>query len=65
LLDRAGRTIDVRRPEPGAEQVIAAEDVERKIAIVLVISMKEATKLIAVDRVVVASRSRTISAGGW
>jgi hypothetical protein len=52
LLDRAGRTIDVRRPEPGAEQVIAAEDVERKIAIVLVISMKEATKLIAVDRVV-------------
>ena len=52
LLQRPGRGVDVRGPQPGAEQVIAAEDVQRKIAVVLVVAVEEAAELMAVDRVV-------------
>ena len=51
-LDRARRGVDVRGPQPGREQVVAAEDVQRQVAVALVVAVEEAAHLVAVDRVV-------------
>jgi hypothetical protein len=37
LLDRAGGAVDIRRPQPGAQQVIAAKDIQRQIAVVALV----------------------------
>ena len=59
LVDRAGGPVDVGGAQLGAEQEPAAEDVERQVAIAVVVAMEEARSaraphafLLAVDRVV-------------
>ncbi len=52
LLLCAGRSIDVGSPELGHEQLLAAEDVERQIAVAIVITMEETAFPVAVDGVV-------------
>jgi hypothetical protein len=52
LLDRPGAGVEVRGPRPRAQQVVAAEDVQREIAAALVIAVGGAAELVAVDRVV-------------
>jgi hypothetical protein len=52
VLHRPGAGVDVGGPQPGAEQVIAAEDVQRQVAVALVIAVEEASQLMAVGRVV-------------
>ena len=52
LVDRAGGPVDVGGAQLGAEQEPAAEDVERQVAIAVVVAMEEPTFLLAVDRVV-------------
>src|SRR5262249_22140113 len=52
LLDRAGRAIDVGPPQPGRQQVAAAEDVERQIAIAVVVAVEEPALLVAVQWIV-------------
>jgi hypothetical protein len=44
--------IDVAGPQVGTEQVLAAEDVERQEAVVVVVSVEEPVFLVAVDQVV-------------
>ena len=48
----AGRSVDICRTQFRRQQVIAAEDVERQIAIAVVIAVKEPAFLVAVDRIV-------------
>ena len=51
LLDRAGAAVDVRRPEPGRQQMPAAEHIERQIAVAVVIAVEEPALLMAMQRV--------------
>ena len=44
--------VDVRGPQPRAQQVIAAEDGQRQVAVAFVVAVEEAAELMAVDRVV-------------
>src|SRR5690606_17130166 len=50
LLDRAGRPVDVRRAQLRAQKLLAAEDVQRQVAVVIVVAVKEALLLRAVQR---------------
>jgi hypothetical protein len=52
LLDAAGRGVDVRRAQPCAQQVLVAEDVQRKLAVMAVVAMEETPFLLSVQRVV-------------
>ena len=52
LLHRAGAGVDVRAPQPGGQQVVAAENVERQVAVAIVVAMEETPLLMAVDRIV-------------
>ena len=52
LLGRARTRIDVGAAQLGGEEMPAAEDVERKIAIRVVVAMEEATLLAPVDGIV-------------
>ena len=52
LLDRAGRGVDVRAPQLGRQQMAAAEDVERQVAVAVVIAVEEPAFLVAVQRIV-------------
>ena len=52
LLHAAGRRVDVRGPQLRQQQVLAAEDVQRQIAIALVIAVEESARLLAVNRIV-------------
>jgi hypothetical protein len=52
LLDGAGAGVDVRPPELGGQQLIAAEDVKRQIAVTAIVAVKEAPFLAAVQRIV-------------
>jgi hypothetical protein len=52
LLDRSGASVDVRGPEPGRQQMPAAEHVERQVAIAIVVAVEEPAFLMAVQRVV-------------
>jgi hypothetical protein len=47
-----GRGVDVRPPELGREQVLAAEHVERQVAVAIVVAVEEAAFLVAVQRIV-------------
>ena len=52
LLHRAGRAVDVRAPQLRRQQVTAAEDVERQVAVAVVIAVEEPAFLLAVQRIV-------------
>src|SRR5690606_31963431 len=52
LLARSCGAIDVRAPQPGRQQVPAAEDVERQIAVAVVVAVKEPAFLVPVYRTV-------------
>ena len=52
LLDRAGGGVDVGAPELRRQQVAAAEDVKRQVAVTVVVAVKEPTLLVAVQRIV-------------
>jgi hypothetical protein len=52
LLLGAGRGVDVQRPKFRQQQLPAAEDIKRQIAVAFVIALEEPAFLIAVDGVV-------------
>ena len=52
FLHRAGAGIDIRPAQFGGQQMTATEDVERQIAVAVVIAMKKAPLLMPVQRVV-------------
>lgn len=52
LLDRTGGSIDVRAAQLGRQQMPAAKHVKRQVAVALVVAVKEAPFLIAVQRIV-------------
>jgi len=52
LFNAAGRGVDVRGTQPGTKQMLAAEDVQRQVAVVLVVPMKEPPRLVPVDQIV-------------
>src|SRR5690606_3994014 len=52
LLDAAGRTILVRWPQPGAQQMLAAEDVQRQIAVTPVVAMEEPPFLVTMQWII-------------
>ncbi len=52
LLHHAGGRIDARRPQLGGQQVAPAEDVERQIAVAVVVAVEEPSFLLAVHRIV-------------
>jgi hypothetical protein len=52
FLDRPRRPVDVRTPQLGSQQVPTAGHVERKIAVAIVVSMKEPTLLMPMQRIV-------------
>src|SRR3954468_14740387 len=52
LVTRAGRTVDVRTPQLGRQQMTAAEDVERQVTVAVVVAMEEAALLMTVQRII-------------
>jgi len=52
LVDGAGRSIDVGAPQPSAQQVRAAEDIERQVAVAAVVAVEEAALLLPMERIV-------------
>ena len=52
LLACAGRRIDVRTAQLRAQQMLTAEDVQRQVAVVVVVAVKEATFLMPVQRII-------------
>ena len=52
LVRRPGAGIDVRPPQLRGQKMVAAEDVERQVAVAIVIAVEEAPLLTAVQRVV-------------
>src|SRR5439155_18550845 len=52
LLDRTGRGIDVGPPQLGRQQMTAAEDVERQVAVAVVVAVEEPAFLVAMQRIV-------------
>src|SRR4051794_41590303 len=52
LLDCAGAAVDVGAPQLGAEEMPAAEDVERQVAVAVVVAMEEAALLMPVQWVI-------------
>jgi hypothetical protein len=52
LLGGAGGGVDVGAPGLGGQQVAAAEDVQRQMAVAVVVAMEEAPFLVAVERIV-------------
>ena len=52
LLHRAGRGIDVGAPQLGRQQVPATEDVERQVAVAVVIAVEEPALLVPVQRII-------------
>ena len=52
LVCRAGAGVDVGAPQLCRQQVIATEDVERQVAVAVVVTVAEAPPLVAVQRVV-------------
>ena len=52
LVHRAGAGVDVGAPELRGEQLVAAEDVERQVAVAVVVAVEEAPLLATMQRVV-------------
>ena len=65
LLDARRRGVDVGAPELGGEQMPAAEDVQRQVAVAVVVAVEEAALLVAMqrDRRWHRGRARSASAG--
>ena len=49
---RVQRRVDLRRPQVGDQQLLAAEDVQRQEAVVVVIAVEEPPFLLAVHQIV-------------
>ena len=52
LFDAACRAVDIRPAQSGTQQMLAAEDVERQVAVAVVVAVKEASFLLPVQRIV-------------
>jgi hypothetical protein len=52
LFDRAGRRVEIGAPQLGRQQMPAAENVQRQVAIAVVVAVKEPPLLMPVQRVV-------------
>ena len=52
FLERPSAGIDVGAPELGAQQMLAAEDVQRQVAVLVVVAVKEAPLLMPVQRII-------------
>ena len=52
LLEGARRSVDVRAPESGRQQLAAAEHVQRQVAVAVIVAIEEPAFLVAVQRVV-------------
>jgi hypothetical protein len=52
FLDRAGCAIGIRAAQLGRQQVPAAEDVERQVAVAVIITMEEAAFLVAMQWII-------------
>ncbi len=52
FLHRSRGPIDIGTPQPGAQQMLPREDVQREITVVAVVTVKEPAFLLAMDRVV-------------
>jgi hypothetical protein len=52
FLDTPCRGIDVRRSESSADKLLAAKNVERQIAVVSIVSVKESALLVAVKWII-------------
>ena len=52
LFDRAGRSVHIRAPQLGDQQMAAAEHVKRQIAVAVVIAAEEPPLLLAVQRII-------------
>jgi hypothetical protein len=52
LLDRAGAGFNIGAPQLRRQQVVAAEDVKRQVAVAVVVAVEEPTLLAPVDRIV-------------
>ena len=50
LLHRSGGGVDVGAPELGRQQMPAAEDVERQVAVAVVVAVEKAPLLVSVQR---------------
>jgi hypothetical protein len=50
LLDRTLRRILIGRPQPCTQQLVAGEDVQRQIAVAVVVAVEEALRLMAIQR---------------
>src|ERR1035438_7106049 len=49
-FDRTGSRVLVGRPEPRTQQLVTREDIQRQIAVAVVVAMEETLRLMAVDR---------------
>src|ERR1035437_3347117 len=52
LLHRTRRAVDIGWPQLGAQQMLATKDVERQVAVAVVVAVKESAQLMAVDRII-------------
>src|SRR5947208_3178889 len=50
VLQRSGGVVDVGRPQERQQRLIAAEDVQRQVAVGVVIAVKKAAELMTVQR---------------
>ena len=55
--------VNVAWPQVGGKQVLATKNIARQKAVMVIVSVKEAAFLLAVDGIVGGSKSRTISSG--
>jgi hypothetical protein len=58
-----GTGIDVGGSQPSTQQLVTTENVQRQIAVVVVVTMEEARFLLPMQGVSVASRFRTMDLG--
>jgi hypothetical protein len=50
LRNTSGTGVDIRGPQPRTQQLVSAENVQRQIAVVVVVAMEEARFLLPVQR---------------
>jgi len=50
FIQRTGRSVHIRRPQPRAQQLIAGEDVQGQVAVAVVVAVKKPLRLMAVER---------------
>src|SRR5690625_3737497 len=52
LLKSAAAGIDISPAQPGCQQMITAEDIERQIAVAVIVAVEEAPFLLTADQIV-------------